>query len=85
MLALFHSTGRCPVSKENWYRRLSIGASSSAVALRIKVGIPSAPGALYSFRFFGNFFTPFMLTVMSCIDGYGLGPLSEMLLVSSCV
>ena len=69
MLALFHSIGRCPVSKENWYRRLSIGTCSSAATLRIKVGIPAGPDALYDFGFFSKFFTPFMLTVMSCIDG----------------
>ena len=51
MLALFHSGGRCSVSKENWYRRFIIRESSSAAALRIKVGIPSGPDALYYFRF----------------------------------
>ena len=36
----FHSEGTCPVPYKNWYFRFSIGASSSAAALRIYVGIP---------------------------------------------
>ena len=41
--ASLQSAGMLPVSRENWYMRLSIGESSSAADLRMKVGIPSGP------------------------------------------
>ena len=45
--------------------------------------MPSGPAALHGFKSFSNFLTPFGFTVMSCIDGCGLGPLSGMVPVSS--
>ena len=46
MRASRQSTGTQPSSSERWYIKLSIGDSSSAAALRIKVGIPSGPADL---------------------------------------
>ena len=77
-MALLHYPGKTG-------RLLSIGASSSDAALRMKVGIPSGPGALWGFKSFSNFFTPFELIDISSIEVKGLGPLSGMLSVSSCV
>ena len=74
MRASRQSAGTQPSSSERWYIKLSIGDSSSAAALRIKVGIPSGPADLNGRRSLSSFFTPFGLMMMLSIDENGLGP-----------
>ena len=85
MRASRQSAGTQPSPSERWYIKLSIGDSSSAAALRIKVGIPSGPADLNGRRSLSSFFTPFGLMMMLSIDENGLGPLSGILSVSSFV
>ena len=69
----YQSAGTLPVStRENCYTRLSINESSSAAELRMKVGIPSGPAALCSFRSLSSWITPIGFITMFCIGECGL-------------
>ena len=81
--AYLQSAGTLPVSRENWYMRLSIGENSSAADLRMKVGIPPGPAALCDFGSVSSFLIPLGFITMFCIGECGLGPLSGSLSVSS--
>ena len=74
-----------PSSSERWYIKLSIGESSSAAALRIKVDILSGTEDLNERRSLNSSFSPLELMMMLSIDENELGPLSGMLSVSSFV
>ena len=78
--ASLQSNGTCPVSSEVWNIIASIGASSSAAALRINAGIEFG-----RFQSVEKFLNSFQLTSMMYMLGYGLVPLSGRELVSSFV
>lgn len=79
--ASLQSVRTCAVSNEVLYILASSGASWSAAAWRMKVGIISNLVALNDFRPMRSSWAPFQWTCMSGMSASGLGPLFERKLV----
>ena len=84
ILAVLHSVGTVPVSRDAWYIRIRAGAMLSATSLRSRGEIESGPAALCILSSESSLWTTLKDMLMSGIDGVELCPRSGKLL-SSCV
>ena len=60
----------------NWIMKVRTGAISVAKSFSVRGSMASVPAALYGVIFSGNCSTPGAVTVIFCICGYVLSPIS---------
>ena len=72
-----------PCFNEAWKNSVNVGISSSASVLSSLVGMWSDPVDLCSLSVHSSLCMPFGVTIMCCMGGCGLMPLSGMVDVSS--
>ena len=75
-LAVRQSSGIVELDNDLLKMKVRTGAISVAKSFSVCGSMASGPAALCGFRFSSSFSTPGTVTVIFCICGYGLSPMS---------
>ena len=75
-LAVRQSSGIVELDNDLLKMKVRTGPISDAKSFSVRGSIAPGPAALYGFRFSSNCSTPGTVTVIFCICGYGLSPIS---------
>ncbi len=78
ILAPLQFFGTSPLSNDCWNSTFSTGAICSEYSFSILLGIRSGQMAFFGFSRFSKASTPFVVTNMSAIVGYGLFVMHEL-------